>query len=185
MATTLNMTLLLRRAEFADSCVLLQGEPGYHTSTKEFKIGDGTTTWALLPVANETQIKGWISALKDTLEGKITEANNKFADYYTKSEIDGLLSALESALEGLINAEATARQQADAGLQSQIDTKLATETFNTWKGTHENDHAGTATEITATAVEGGVQLGIAEVNVNKLVQTEGDVLILNGGSANA
>ena len=155
MATTLNMTLLLRRAEFADSCVLQAGEPGYHTSTKAFKIGDGQTTWANLPVANETQIKGWISDLKDTLEGKITENTNKFANYYTKSEIDGLLSALESALEGLITAEATARQQADAGLQSQIDAKLATETFNTWKGTHENGHAPSATQI-ASDIAGAV-----------------------------
>ena len=36
MATTLNMTLLLRRAAFADSCVLQAGEPGYHITTKEF-----------------------------------------------------------------------------------------------------------------------------------------------------
>ena len=42
-----------------------------------------------------------------------------------------------------------------------------------------------STEISTTDVEGGVQLGIKEVNVNKLVQTTGDVLILNGGSATA
>jgi hypothetical protein len=40
-----------------------------------------------------------------------------------------------------------------------------------------------STEITTSAVEGGVQLGIKEVNVSKLVQSEGDILILNGGSA--
>lgn len=42
-----------------------------------------------------------------------------------------------------------------------------------------------STEISTTTVEGGVQLGIKEINVNKLVQTTGDVLVLNGGSANA
>jgi hypothetical protein len=42
-----------------------------------------------------------------------------------------------------------------------------------------------STEISTSTVEGGMQLGIKEVNVNKLVQTEGDVLILNGGSATA
>ena len=88
MATTLNMTLLLHRAEFADSCVLLKGEPGYHITTKEFKVGDGSTAWANLPVANETTIKSWISALEETLEGKITANTNKFADYYTETEID-------------------------------------------------------------------------------------------------
>ena len=44
-----------------------------------------------------------------------------------------------------------------------------------------------SSEISVTAVEGegatGVQLGIKAVNVNKLVQTEGDTLILNGGAA--
>lgn len=44
-----------------------------------------------------------------------------------------------------------------------------------------------STEISVTEVEGegatGVQLGIKEVNVNKLVQTTGDILILDGGSA--
>ena len=44
-----------------------------------------------------------------------------------------------------------------------------------------------STEISVAAAEGegatGVQLGIKEVNVNKLVQTTGDILILDGGSA--
>ena len=40
-----------------------------------------------------------------------------------------------------------------------------------------------STEISVSEVDGGVQLGIKEVNVNKLVQTEGEVLVLNGGSA--
>lgn len=40
-----------------------------------------------------------------------------------------------------------------------------------------------STEVSVTAVETGVELGIKEVNVNKLVQTEGELLVLNGGSA--
>lgn len=62
--TTLNMTLLLRRAAFADTCVLAKGEPGYHTTTKEFKIGDGTTTWANLPIANKAQIDAILTGYK-------------------------------------------------------------------------------------------------------------------------
>jgi hypothetical protein len=147
--TTLNMTLLLRRAAFADSCILQAGEPGYHTGTKEFKIGDGTTTWANLKVANESQIRTWISDLEATLEGKITANTNKFSNYYTKSEIDNLLSALESSLEALITAEATARENADKALQVNIDAKLATADFTNWKATHETDHANTATAISA------------------------------------
>ena len=146
MATELNMTLLLRRAEFADTCVLKAGEPGYNTKTKEFKVGDGTTTWANLKVANETQIREWIADLETSLTNKITANTDKFANYYTKTEVDNLLSALRSSLEGQITAEATAREQADTDLQNQINTKLATETFN---GHVNNDHAKTATEITA------------------------------------
>ena len=147
MATELKMTLLLRRAEFADSCVLQLGEPGYRPSTKEFKVGDGSTTWKELPVANEIQIKGWISALKTELEGKIA---TDLSNYYTKKEIDDLLDALEQAIGKVASdlaAEVTARQEADEDLQEAINTKLATETFNNWKGTHETDHAPSATQI--------------------------------------
>ena len=58
-----------------------------------------------------------------------------------------------TAAEGNITSLTTRMGAAE----SAIDTKLATETFNTWKGTHEDDHAKTATEITAeigTAVAG-------------------------------
>ena len=155
--TTLNMTLLLRRAAFNDSCVLQAGEPGYHTGTKEFKIGDGSTTWANLKVANESQIRTWISELETTLEGKITANTNKFNDYYTESDVNDLLSALRTSLEGQISAEVTARTNADTALGNRIDTKLDESTFNTWKGTHEDDHAKTATEITA---EIGAAVGV-------------------------
>lgn len=164
MSTELKMTLLLRRAEFADSCVLQLGEPGYHTSTKEFKVGDGSTIWKELPVANETQIKSWITALKTELEGKIA---TDFSNYYTKEEIDDLLDALRQAIGKVasdLSAEVTARQEADADLQEAIDTKLATETFN---GHVNGDHAGTATEITA-------EIGEAEGRVNAKIGASTD-----------
>lgn len=48
-------------------------------------------------------------------------------------------------------------------------------------------HESAEVSVTARTGEGktGVELGIKEVNVNKLVQTTGDILILNGGSATA
>ena len=49
MATTLNMTLLLRRAAFADSCVLQAGEPGYHITTKEFINSIADAVKAFIP----------------------------------------------------------------------------------------------------------------------------------------
>lgn len=93
--TTLNMQLLLRRAEFAASCVLAAGEPGYHTSTKEFKIGDGSTTWENLPIANKSQIDSLIS-------GAISA---HAAGYYTKGEVDGFVSTINEAVNKKLDAE--------------------------------------------------------------------------------
>ena len=66
MATKLNMTLLLRRADFTAEAkkgyVLLAGEPGYCTATKTFKVGDGATTWENLDFANQEHIEALIAA---------------------------------------------------------------------------------------------------------------------------
>ena len=142
MATTLNMTLLLRRAAFADTCILQAGEPGYHTGTKEFKVGDGKTQWSALPIANKDQIQAMIDASIDAHK----------AGYYTKAEVDSIKSALQTAINGVgtdLAAEVTARTNADTNLQTQINTKLASADFTSWKNTHESGHAKSATEITA------------------------------------
>ena len=136
--TKLNMTLLLRRADFDDSCVLKEGEPGYHTVDKVFKVGDGTTPWGTLPIANASQIQAMIDAT----------ASEDFKNYYTKTEVDNIKTALEGAINGLdgeLAAEVTARTQADAALQTAVDSKLATTTYEA----HLVGHAKTATEITA------------------------------------
>lgn len=128
MSTTLNMTLLLRRAEFKDSCVLAAGEPGYNTKTGEFKVGDGTTTWANLKLASEDTIKAWIAAV----DAKVEALGDTYAT-------DAELAAVRTALE------------------NQINTKLTATDFTTWKASHEEDHAAKATAITTeitTAVEG-------------------------------
>jgi hypothetical protein len=145
MATELKMTLLLRRAEFADSCILKEGEPGFNTKTHEFKIGqknaDGQLMqWKDLPIANKTQIEAIVNAAIAA----------HAAGYYTKEEINAIKKALEDKdaelLEkinenaGAITAEATARENADnkiredfaaadvttlASAQSYADTKKA------------------------------------------------------------
>lgn len=145
--TTLNMTLLLRRAAFTDSCLLQEGEPGYHTGTHEFKIGQKDTNgnliqWKDLPIANKSQI--------DTLISNAITAHA--AGYYTKQQVDDLLSAANSAIGKVrsdLAAEVTARESADTGLQNQIDKKLTATDFTNWKSTHESGHAKSATEITA------------------------------------
>lgn len=172
MATTLNMTLLLRRAAFADTCVLQAGEPGYHTTTKEFKIGDGTTTWKELPIANKTQIDAIVSAA-------ITA---HAAGYYTKDEIDDIKTALQSATSKVatdLAAEVTARTNADVSLQNQINNKLASADFTSWKTTHESGHAKSASEITTEIT--------TAVNSEKTLREQADTAINNkiGGSFDA
>lgn len=157
MATELKMTLLLRRAAFADSCVLQLGEPGYHTTTKEFKVGDGSTTWKELPVANETQIKSWITALKTELEGKIA---TDLSSYYTKTQIDDLLEALQGAINGVagqLEAEVTARTNADTQIRTDFAAADAS-TFAEAKGyadTKKTEVIGTSADAkTADTVYG-------------------------------
>lgn len=164
MATTLNMTLLLRRAAFADSCVLQAGEPGYHITTKEFKVGDGTTTWKDLPIANKTQIDAIVSAA-------ITA---HAAGYYTKKEIDDIKSALQGATSKVasdLTAEVTARTEADTALQNSINTKLASADFTSWKNDHETGHAKLASEIT-TEINNAV-------DVEKSAREQADTAINN------
>ena len=118
--TTLNMTLLLRRAAFTDSCLLKEGEPGYHTGTHELKIGQKDTNgdlvqWKDLPIANKSQI--------DTLISNAIAAHA--AGYYTKQQVDDLLLAANSAINKVksdLAAEVTARESADNALDSRLDT---------------------------------------------------------------
>ena len=84
------MTLRLRRGEFSDSFVLQAGEPGYHTLTKELKVGDGSTTWVNLPFANKAQVEALIKVVDD-----------KFADYATDAEVKEIKEALEAAIAGV------------------------------------------------------------------------------------
>jgi hypothetical protein len=151
--TILNMLLQFRRDNvFTASYVLEKGEPGFEISTNTLKIGDGSTTWENLKIANKEVIDSLISAA--------ISANN--ASHYTSAQVDqikkDLQTALENAVDGLegtittlatkeeLAAEVKTRGEEDVKLQNAIDTKLATETFNS----HVNgDHAKTATEITA------------------------------------
>jgi hypothetical protein len=95
MATTLNMQLLLRRGVFSDSFVLAAGEPGYDTSTKVLKIGDGSTEWSKLGFANQSQIEELIKAVDDKIKALD-------ATYATDAEVAKVKSDLEAALSAAI-----------------------------------------------------------------------------------
>ena len=147
--TMLKMLLQFRRDDvFTASYVLEKGEPGFEISTNTLKIGDGSTTWENLKIANYEAI--------DALIDSLITANN--ANYYSKTDINGITTELETALadeidgvEGALTAavntingtiatlatkaeletEAKTRGDADAALGLRIDgviTDLGTET---------------------------------------------------------
>lgn len=124
MATNLKMQLLLRRAAFEDSCVLALGEPGYHTSTKEFKIGDGSTTWAELPIANKAQIDALIKVVDD----KVAALGNTYA---TDEEVRIIKEALEAAIAAKVSTETYTADKATFALKTDVATEFAKYTTTT------------------------------------------------------
>lgn len=125
--TRLNMKLLLRRAAFADTCVLDLGEPGYHTGTKEFKIGDGTTQWSALPIANKAAL--------DAISARIDALNDTYA---TDAEVAAIKEALEAAINARVtlevyNAYVADHARTDSDTNTYIDDRLSEFGINTVK----------------------------------------------------
>lgn len=128
--TTLNMQLLLRRDQtFTSTYVLEAGEPGFEISTNTLKIGDGTKTWAELPIANKEAIDALIKIVDD----KVTALNNTFAT--DKELADGLaLKADLATYNAYVEAHAndytnTQIDEAVAGAKTHAETKISD--FNT------------------------------------------------------
>ena len=114
----LNTKILLRRAEFDDACVLAQGEPGYHTGTKIFKVGDGATTWANLPFANQAQIEALIKVVDD----KVAALNDTYA---TDAEVKEIKEALQAAIDAKVAQSTYDTYVADRQLtDTQINTAI-------------------------------------------------------------
>lgn len=141
MATKLNMLLQVRRDDFTahGSYVLLAGEPGYCTVEKVFKIGDGTTTWENLGFANEAEIRAIVKATDD-----------KFANYYTKTEADTKHNALQDAVDAHDDAIA-ALQDADEAINAKIGTVADGENLAALIAA-EKDRAEAAEKVNADAI---------------------------------
>lgn len=126
---------------------------------------------------------------------KDADFNDK-VDARVNTLIDGANS--KDTIKNVTNLVAFVNENAGDIAQLITDVDANTSAIAANKAAHEKNASAIATlvttvnaqkvvestEISTATVEGGMQLGIKEVNVNKLVQTEGDVLILNGGSAN-
>lgn len=86
-------------------------------------------------------ITGTQEGSADGLTGQVS-ANATAIENLQKEFADGgRVTSAESKIAAL--------ESKDIELSNAIGTKLATGNFNTWKGTHENDHAKSATEITS------------------------------------
>ena len=150
--------------------------------------------------ADKTELANYYT--KDEANAEfMTEAEVKtivdtvIADAVNTDTLEGLVDLVEYVHE---NAGELAKLVTDVENNGKAIEKNASDIAAN-KAAHENNAANIlaltttvaaqkvieSTEISATSVTGGVELGIKEVNVNKLVQTTNDVLILNGGSANA
>lgn len=102
----------------------------------------------------------------DTIEGLVTLVNYVHDNAGDIAELVSDVEANKTGIEG--NTAAIAKNTSDiAALIATVAAQKVVE----------------STEVSVATVEGGVSLGIKEVNVNKLVQTEGDVFILNGGTS--
>lgn len=116
--------------------------------------GAGAIQTAITDAINE--VKGYA----DTAEADAVSTAKSYTDtreveinkYVDQAELDAVATA-----KNYTDKEVETLEAADLALQANIDKKLTTEDFNSWKNTHTADHAKTATEITSeitTAVSG-------------------------------
>ena len=125
---------------------------------------------------------------------KDADFNDK-VDARVNTLIDGANS--EDTIKNVTNLVAFVNENAGDIAQLITDVEANTSAIAANKAAHEKNASDIATlvtavnaqkvvestEISTSATASGIELGIKSVNVNKLVQTTGDVLILNGGSA--
>ena len=120
---------------------------------------------------------GAAEAVKTYVDSDFKNAVESYADGKANEVAQAASTALSGAVETL-NAK-------DAELQGAIDTKVSATEFTSWKGTHETDHAKSATAITeeitnAVAAETSArETAISSVNT-KIGTVEGNVTDLTG-----
>lgn len=121
-------------------------------------LGERVTTieGKLADVTNVMDFVGAVEALPASTEGYqngdvlvVTGGDNAGKEYVVSGgdfvEF-GYADGNTAAISGLQSRMDTAKEDID-DLQTEIITKLAAETFNTWKATHEADHANKQTDI--------------------------------------
>ena len=186
------------------------GEIGvrHNTNRPELIIKKDENTFATF--IDELAISGKIATLKTTLEGEIDSlsgaVDTKFKSYYTKTEADAEFMT-QTEVDDRINAlivgadpEGGKTIENIQNLVKYVDENAGEiASLITTVGNHTTAIEKNASDISkinsdiaaliqpkasseiSVATDG--TLGIIEVNVNKLVQTEGEEFIINGGNA--
>lgn len=111
------------------------------------------------------EIQDYIDSHGDAVDQMVSDINTNTANINTNTaNIAGLSDRMSTAEDNI-----DALKAKDAELNTAINTKLATTDFNTWKTSHETDHAKTATVITAEIT--------AAVDSEKALREAADTLI--------
>ena len=160
--------------------VAKEGEPGEQDGYNEYfviegaweKIGD--TVVDLTEYAKTTEVTSAIGAAKTELQGNIDKKVDKVAGSRLMTEAEGtkLAGIAENAQVNVIES-ITAGGEAIAPAGKVVALPLAT-AAKVGLVKVDND---------SIAVTGDGTISVSKVNISKLEQTAGDVLILNGGNS--
>lgn len=166
--STINMVYQLYRgtskAWEKKNPVLRSGEPGFEIDTNNLKIGDGVKAWNDLPYVTNSET---VVIIEKLLNEEIARSLEKDASH-------------DEALKTLSDA------QVDMIKGIQINGTLITAINNIVNIPIGGESLGV---VKTSSVENGISIAddgsmsVNNINVNKLVQTEGTFLILDGGSA--
>lgn len=143
--------------------ILLNGELGFETDTKKFKIGDGVNSWNLL-IYSFTPTEQFSIELNTEISNRISGDNSTLAsaNSYTDTKVSNLVNSAPAVLDTLkeladalgsdpnfattvsnqigtvssnLSAEITTRQNADTTLQNSKEPNIATGTTSQyWRG---------------------------------------------------
>lgn len=188
------------------------GEPCYDTDKHTLRIGDGTTTYENLPEigAGTSGENADLSSLWEAINGK-ADKGTTLAEYGITDAMtaDEITQAIETAIAEGVNpatfeivGEAPNKESAEDGVlylvknsdsgHYDIYAKVGEEVVKLDDTSMELPTATMAALglVKGSEAEDGVKVNedgtmtVNSLNVNKLVQSEGESLILDGGSAN-
>ena len=127
--------------------VLRQGELGFDTNARKFKIGDGETDWNGLDYLLEEEVE---AALAAQVAAEAAQAAAESAAESVIPSTDAAMTAIDADPDSDFRVQSDARQSASfagIGTQAKLDTTLAALTPGTEYVWNLTDGAGTLLDI--------------------------------------